>query len=115
MSEKANQAAENPEVEVVRKLVVPAESQGELQDGDCSPTKVEQDLTAEVLAKSETATLGEVEVVRKRIVSEQQPEDEEDDRSPTKVERHLDVEAIAKTEKATPQTHIPHPQLSLKI
>lgn len=91
MSEKVKQPAKNPEV--VRKLVVPAESQGELQDGDCSPTKVEQDLTAEVLAESETATLGEVEVVRKPVVSEQQSEDEEGDRSPTKVDRHLDVEA----------------------
>ena len=48
--------------------------------------------------------LGEVEVVRKLVVSEPQSESEDGDRSPTKVERDLDVEAIAKTEKATPQT-----------
>ena len=101
MSEKAKQPAENPEV--VRKLVVPAEAQLEHQDGDRSPTKVERDLTAEVLAEAEATTPDEVEAIRKLVVSEPESESEDGDRSPTKVERDLDVEAIAKTEKATPQ------------
>jgi hypothetical protein len=67
MSEEAKQPSdENPEVD--RKLVIPPEPQVEPKEDDRSPTKTERDLTAEVLAEADAATLGEVEVVREWII-----------------------------------------------
>jgi hypothetical protein len=75
MSEKAMQSTENSDV--IRKLVVPSNSQVESKENDRSPTKTERDLATEVLAEADTATPGEVEVVRELVIPEQQSERED--------------------------------------